>query len=139
MKTKQNKNQKSGLPSRPDEQLGRTENSNEQPKPARVLPFVNFSERDKNRSLPTDQVLDLLHQFMPAQYDLAEVVGKWIWITFPEPPSEQVRGQLSQFGFHWNNTRKCWQHPCGQATTQGSLTDPREKYGSTFPSDKLAA
>jgi hypothetical protein len=132
MKTKSNKKQSSGLPSRPDEQLSQ---STEQQKPARVLPFVNFSERDKNRALSTDQVLDLLRQFLPAQYDLAEVVGKWIWITFPEPPPEQVRGQLSQFGFHWNNTRKCWQHPCGALATEGSAADPREKYGSRFAAD----
>jgi hypothetical protein len=33
------------------------------------------------------------------------------------------------WGFHWNNIRKCWQHPCGQITT-GTPQDPREKYGS---------
>ena len=76
---------------------------------------------------------------MPAQYALAEVVGKWVWITFPEQPAEQVRGQLSQFGFHWNNYRKCWQHPCGQFATEGSHEDPRQKYGSHFAADLKAA
>ena len=46
-----------------------------------------------------------------------------------------MRGQLSQFGFHWNNARKCWQHPCGQFATEGSGADPRQKYGSRFAAD----
>ncbi len=136
MKTKQNKTQKSGLLSRPVEPQS---NGAEQTKAPRILPFVNYEQREQNRSLPTDKVLDLLRQWMPDQYDLAEVVGRWIWITFPEPPPEQVRGQLSQFGFHWNNVRKCWQHPCGHLATEGSGADPREKYGSHFAADQVAA
>ncbi len=134
MKTKQNKKQSSGLLSRPDEQRSETQTSTteaqpqvapaEQAKPARILPYVNYKQREENRALATDKVLDLLRQWLPAAYDLAEVVGKWVWITFPEQPAETVRGQLSQFGFHWNNTRKCWQHPCGQFATEGSGADP---------------
>jgi len=105
----------------------------------RILPYVNFQQREENRSLSTDKVLDLLRRWMPQAYDLAEVVGKWVWITFPEQPAEQLRGQLSQFGFHWNNARKCWQHPCGQFTTEGSGADPRQKYGSHFAADLKAA
>ena len=105
----------------------------------RVLPFVNFAQREQNRSLSTDQVLDLLRQWLPEQFNLAEIVGKWIWVTFPEPPAEKIRGQLSQFGFHWNNHRKCWQHPCGQFATEGSGTDPRAKYGSHLATELKAA
>ena len=104
----------------------------------RVLPYVNFAQREQNRSLSTDQVLDLLRQWLPEQFNLAEIVGKWIWVTFPEPPAEKIRGQLSQFGFHWNNHRKCWQHPCGQFATEGSGADPRAKYGS-HPATELKA
>lgn len=96
----------------------------------RILPYVNFEQRDLNRALATDEVLDMLRQWLPQAYALAEVVGKWVWITFPEPPAEQIRGQLSQFGFHWNNLRQCWQHPCGQFAAEGSAADPRIKYGS---------
>jgi hypothetical protein len=104
-----------------------------------ILPYVNFEQRDQNRALSTDKVLALLRQWMPAEYELAEVVGKWVWITFPQPPPEKVRGQLSQFGFHWNNARKCWQHPCGQFATEGSGADPRQKYGTRFAADQVAA
>jgi len=99
---------------------------------APVKPYVNFAERDFNRSLPVEKVLEKLKRWMPDQYELAEVVGKWIWITFPEPPEERIRAELSQLGFHWNNTRKCWQHPCGETLPRGTQ-EPRAKYEVWFP------
>jgi hypothetical protein len=111
----------------------------EQAKPARVLPYVNYEERDKNRALPTERVLETLRRWMPNQFALAEVVGQWVWITFTEQPAEQVRAELSQLGFHWNNSRKCWQHPCGQFRTEGTGEDPRQRYGSRLAADQVAA
>ena len=99
---------------------------------APVKPYVNFAERDFNRKLSVEKVLEKLERWMPEQFQLAEVVGKWIWITFPEPPIERVRAELSQLGFHWNNTRKCWQHPCGETLPRGTQ-EPREKYEAWFP------
>ncbi|HOC55394.1 MAG TPA: hypothetical protein PKI20_07225 [Verrucomicrobiota bacterium] len=150
MKTKSNKKSESGLLSRPEQLSGNNNTATQAPpapaaapqqpeKPAKVLPYVNFQQREENRALATEKVLDLLRQWLPKAYDLAEVVGKWVWVTFPEQPAEQVRGQLSQFGFHWNNSRKCWQHPCGQFATEGSGADPRQKYGSHFAADLKAA
>jgi hypothetical protein len=49
-----------------------------------VRPYVNFAEREHNRNLPVEKVLEKLRRWMPRQYELAEVVGKWIWISFPE-------------------------------------------------------
>ena len=98
---------------------------------APIKPFVNFAERDFNRKLSVEKVLEKLERWMPEQFKLAEVVGKWIWISFPEPPIERVRAELSQLGFHWNNTRKCWQHPCGETLPRGQ-GEPREKYGTWF-------
>src|SRR5260370_2612519 len=95
--------------------------------PQGVKPYVNFAERDFNRKLSVEQVLEKLRRWMPQQYELAEVVGKWAWITFPEQPIERVRAELSQLGFHWNNTRKCWQHPCGH-TLQRGTHEPLAKY-----------
>jgi len=159
MKTKSNKKEKtnSGLSFRPEQSSGENNNTSStgktfteamaevdaqkhaDKKPTSILPYVNYQLREENRALPTEQVLDLLRKWVPQAYDLAEVVGKWVWITFPKPPTEQLRGQLSQFGFHWNNLRKCWQHPCGQFTTEGSGADPRTKYGSHFAADLKAA
>jgi hypothetical protein len=98
---------------------------------APVKPFVNFAEREFNRKLSVEEVLEKLERWMPEQFKLAEVVAKWIWITFPEPPIERVRAELSQLGFHWNNTRKSWQHPCGETLPRGQ-GEPREKYGTRF-------
>jgi hypothetical protein len=150
MKTnKQNKKEKqnkSELQSR-SEQLSGNNNSQtatapeQQPTTApqkTVRPYVNFEERDRNRQLPVDKVLDTLRQWIPRAYELAEVVGKWIWITFPEQPVEKLRADLSQLGFHWNNTRKCWQHPCGETLPRGQQ-NPREKYATYFPADRIAA
>jgi hypothetical protein len=99
---------------------------------APVKPYVNFAERDFNRALPTEKVLEKLKRWMPRQYELAEDVGKWVWITFPEAPAERTRAELSQLGFHWNNIRKCWQHPCGAPLPRGTQ-EPREKYTAYFP------
>jgi hypothetical protein len=99
---------------------------------APVKPYVNFAERDFNRKLSVEKVLEKLERWMPEQFKLAEVVGKWIWISFPEPPIERIRAELSQLGFHWNNTRKCWQHPCGETLPRGTQ-EPREKYEAWFP------
>ena len=159
MKTKSNKQTKpstinsqpsttSELPSRSEQS---SENTNSQtatsqvpdtrpstPHTPKALPYVNFEERERNRQLPLDRVLAVLKRWMPRQYELAEVVGKWIWITFPEPPTEAVRAELSQLGFHWNNTRKCWQHPCGKTLPRGQQ-EPREKYATYFPAEAKAA
>jgi hypothetical protein len=104
---------------------------------APVKPYVNYAQRDFNRTLSVEKVLEKLKRWMPAQYDLAEVVGKWVWVTFPEPPAERIRADLSQMGFHWNNTRKCWQHPCGETLPRGTQ-EPREKYNVWFPSSIAA-
>ena len=100
---------------------------------------IDTDARKANRSLTTDQLLTRLQAADRRLWEMAEVVGKWVWVTFPEQPAEMVRGQLSQFGFHWNNSRKCWQHPCGQFRTEGSGEDPRQRYGSHFAADLKAA
>jgi hypothetical protein len=152
MKTKQNKNQSSGLLSRPEQLSANTDTPTQaggqcgsHPAPAdapqqpRILPYVNYEERQRCRSLPSAEVLAHLRRWYPEAYALAEVVGAWVWVTFTEQPSENLRAGLSQIGFHWNNTRKCWQHPCGQFATEGSGADPRQKYGSRFAADQVAA
>ena len=96
--------------------------------------YVNLKLRDQNRMLAADALIDLLRQHAPELFNLAEIVGEWVWITFETEPAEKVRAQLSQFGFHWNNARKCWQHPCGKIT-QRATVDPRQKYGTRFAAD----
>jgi hypothetical protein len=151
MKTKLIKNQTSGLEFRPDEQRSESLPTPAAPspdplpaqapdqKPSRILPFVNHEVRQQSRSLSSAEVLEHLRRWYPEAFALAEVVGAWVWVTFTEQPAENVRAGLSQIGFHWNNHRKCWQHPCGRFATEGSGADPRQKYGSRFVADEAAA
>jgi hypothetical protein len=109
------------------------------PTPERApLPRIDFARRQANRQLPTDQLLSLLRTEAPRFYDLAEVVGKWVWIQFPERQPREVTAVLAQLGFHWNNTRQAWQHPCG-AFTLSSPGDPRAKYGTHHAADLQTA
>ena len=140
MKTKNTKKNQEGLPNSISQHTATEPVKPEAVKQdTRVLPYVNYAERERCRALPVPEVLAHLKRWYPEVYDIAEVVGKWVWVTFPEQPAETVRAGLSQVGFHWNNSRKCWQHPCGQFATEGSGQDPRQKYGSHFAADLKAA
>jgi hypothetical protein len=86
-----------------------------------------------NRELPTQKVLDLLKRELPQQYELAEIVGKWIWLEFPKASHRAAANTLHRLGFHWNNRRCVWQHPCGACAPYAAHPqDPRSKYGSYF-------
>ena len=99
-------------------------------------PRIDFAQREANRELPTQTLLALLQTEAPRFYELAQIVGKWIWIEFPDKQPPQITSQLAQFGFHWNSKRQVWQHPCGVPMTEASPDDPRQKYGTFFPSDE---
>ena len=98
------------------------------------LPRISFERRRKNRELPVESVIDLIKKEAPRLFELAQVVGKWVWIQFKEKQPPDVTATLAELGFHWNNKRQVWQHPCG-AVTEGSQHDPREKYQTCFPAD----
>ena len=102
-----------------------------QTKPDNRLP-IDAEARKQNRMLPTPKVLNLLLTTAPDVYRLAEVVGKWVWVTFKEQPAAEIRQRLAQLGFHWNRERQAWQHPCG-AFSLGSASDPHERYSSYRP------
>jgi len=93
---------------------------------------IDSEARKANRTLPTPKVLNLLLTTLPDVYRAAEVVGKWVWVTFQEQPAAEIRQQLAQLGFHWNRDRQAWQHPCGQFRLS-SAQDPHEKYSSYRP------
>ena len=95
---------------------------------------IDIEARKRNRTLPTEKVLNLLQTQLPAAYHLAEVVGKWVWVRFQEQPAPELRQQLAQLGFHWNRERQAWQHPCGQFRLSSS-NDPHEKYQSYHPAE----
>lgn len=124
MKTNQNRSE---LKSRPEQFSTKT-----------GLPKINLSRRNQYRTWNTERVIALLRKEAPKFFEIAEVVGKWVWIQFDDKQPVEVTSVLSQLGFHWNNRRQAWQHPCG-TVTKGSEFDPRAKYGSHFPAHTKAA
>lgn len=106
------------------------------PRPIQLpLPRISIRERRTNQALPTAEVLNLLQTEAPRFWELAEVVGKWVWIQFSEKQPREVTSALSELGFHWNHNRQLWQHPCGTLKP----FDPRLEFGSYFPADQKAA
>ena len=102
------------------------------------LQRIDFKRRFANRGLPTEKVLDLLFHETPSLFELAQVVGKWVWIQFDGKQPPTVTSELAQLGFHWNRKRQVWQHPCGKFSL-GSRQDPRQTYRSYFPADSQTA
>lgn len=91
--------------------------------------------RRANAMLPTLEVLNNLKQNQPEVWELAEVVGQWVWVEFPMKPSDQVREALLDLGFHWNQKRMAWQHACGHFARH-SPANPRWKY-TCVPANEL--
>ena len=84
--------------------------------------------------------MNYLRTRLPQQYDLAEVVGKWVWLDVSPTRKPNLAALLWALGFHWNQRRGVWQHPCGMFNPFGSHpTDPHTKYRSYFPADVLPA
>ena len=96
-------------------------------------PKIDFALRQANRKLETEKLLALLRSKTPSFFELAEVVGKWVWIQFTDKQPPSITRVLAELGFHWNNTRQTWQHPCGTIADERANYDPRRRYGSYFP------
>jgi hypothetical protein len=69
----------------------------------------------------------------------AELVGRWIWVSFPEAPDEATRKALKEYGFRWSARRGKWAHNCGVPTKSAHQTDPWQKYGSKVVHQAKAA
>ena len=116
-----------------------TNSINEASAPANVRPS-SVSKHQTNRGQSTEAVLNCLRTKLPQQYELAEVVGKWVWLDVSPARKPMLAKMLWALGFHWNQRRGVWQHPCGSFNPFGSHpTDPRTKYRSYFPADVLPA
>jgi hypothetical protein len=127
MKTIPEKKTKSGLKNRP-EPLSRASQRR-----------IDFIRRKANRSLDTHKLLTLLQSNAPRFFDLAEVVGHWVWIQFTDKQPAAITRVLAELGFHWNKARQAWQHPCGLYRAERATYNPRQRYGSYFAaSAKLA-
>ena len=101
---------------------------------------AGFVRHCTNRRLPTDKVLNCLRTQLPQEYGLAEVVGKWVWLDVSPARKPGLASVLWTLGFHWNQRRGVWQHPCGRFNPFGAHpADPHAKYRSYFPADVLPA
>ncbi|HPD48665.1 MAG TPA: hypothetical protein P5279_17480 [Anaerohalosphaeraceae bacterium] len=69
----------------------------------------------------------------------AELVGRWIWVSFPEAPDEATRKALKEYGFRWSARRGKWAHNCGVPTKSAHQSDPWAKYGSKIVHQAKAA
>ena len=92
------------------------------------------TERKANRTIDTLDLLARLRSDIPAAFEAARVVGRWVWLEFDAKPAEAVRLAIKALGFHWNRKREAWQHPCG-FFCKHSPGDPRDKYGSIRAAD----
>jgi hypothetical protein len=93
-------------------------------------------ERKANRNRGTRWVLEQLRD-IPAAFEAARIVGRWVWLEFDAKPESSVRSAIGLLGFHWNRKREAWQHPCG-FFMHHSPGDPREKYGVVRADEVLA-
>lgn len=73
------------------------------------------------------EVIEFVRAQGLSQY--AEIVGRWVWLSFPDKPSADVREQIKAYGFRWIQKRGRWAHNCGHPST-GGIADPRFTYGS---------
>jgi hypothetical protein len=107
--------------------------------PANVRPS-SVAKHQRNRGLSTEAVLQVLRTQLPQHYGLAEVVGQWVWLDVSPARQPVLAKLLWALGFHWNQRRGVWQHPCGSFNPLGSHpADPRTKYRCYFPADHQPA
>ena len=64
----------------------------------------------------------------------AEIVGRWVWVSFDTKPAQSVRAGMKAVGFRWSKRPGKWAHNCGHPTTR-SNGDPFWKYG-VVPADR---
>lgn len=91
-----------------------------------ALSQFSILPRDEKRNATKATILELL-QVNSEALSAAYEVGEWIWIQFEKKPAADVLEIIKALGFHWNKTRKAWQHPCG-VHCRRSEDDPTEKY-----------
>ena len=58
----------------------------------------------------------------------AEKVGGWVWVSFDEAPSDEIRRAMKELGFRWSPRRKKWAHNCGTPSKSARVANPWEKY-----------
>jgi hypothetical protein len=87
--------------------------------------------RNPNADLSASEVLLRLHEEpQHVRTGTIEVVGAWVWVTFPDYPGKEACDWLRALGFRWNRRRGCWQHCGGVRRPAMRSGDPRDYYGA---------
>ena len=77
-------------------------------------------------SKETHNVIEVVEFCKQYQLD-AELVGRWVWVTFSSKPDTEIRQKLKDFGFRWSRRRGKWAHNCGYPS-RSSTGNPWFKY-----------
>src|SRR6185369_16278070 len=56
---------------------------------------IDHARRRMNRRLDTETLLAVLRGTGPRFFELAEVVGKWVWIQFDQKQSNSITSRLA--------------------------------------------
>lgn len=81
----------------------------------------------QNQNLSLEELAEILQALNLSQH--AEIVGKWLWLTFKDKPDDAVILDIKILGFQYSEKRQAWLHRCGNPHTRRSPRDPRAKYG----------
>lgn len=92
-------------------------------------------EPQTDQSNPPERSFDEVVEFCKELGLDAEVVGRWIWVTFAQKPDRDMIKALKDFGFHWSPRREKWAHNCGHPSQPGS-GNPWDKY-EHYPVDQI--
>jgi len=137
--TKNNKTPKAQ--SRPDQHTNETATAVQteapalSPAPAPVSdakprpPQIDLHLRRARRTFNVFHMVNLIKKEAPELAPLTSRVGGWLWLRFDGVQSPDITARVAQLGFHWNNNRQVWQHPCGRFYKKPASYDPRERYG----------
>jgi hypothetical protein len=64
------------------------------------LQQIDFARRYRNRGRRTELLLHLIRREAQEFWELAQVVGRWVWIQFDGKQPSQITAALSELGFH---------------------------------------
>ena len=127
--------------SRPDQHTNETAPAVQTEAPASTLntqlssaatppaPQIDLTLRRARRTFNVFHMVNLIKKEAPELAPLTSRVGNWLWLSFTEKQSPDITAKISELGFHWNNNRQVWQHPCGRFHRNPVSYDPRTRYG----------
>jgi hypothetical protein len=92
-------------------------------------PQIDLDLRRTRRTFNVFHMVNLIKKEAPELAPLTSRVGGWLWLRFDGVQPPDVTARVAQLGFHWNNNRQVWQHPCGRFHKNPASYDPRARYG----------